>query len=45
MKCAAAFGTAGISGSGGNLAIELKQLLMKSGVVQQGLIQRSHPFL
>ncbi len=42
MQRATTLGTAGVPGSGSKIAVELKQLLVKSGVVQQGLIQASH---
>jgi hypothetical protein len=39
MQHAGAFATAGIPGDGGKIPIEVEQLLMESGVVQQSLVQ------
>ena len=39
MQCAAAFATADLPGGSCNVAIEVEQLLMEFGVVQQGLVQ------
>jgi hypothetical protein len=45
MQPSAAFRTATIPGHRGKIVIKLKELLVESGVVQQSLVQASHPLL